>query len=406
MPELNPEVKAIRDEFAGLFEKFQGGAQKDIEGLKSTVVTLNAAVSKFNTDELKAVRAMVDSIKSQLDNPDFSGGSLREEKSIGELFCESGTPGLLHKDWNAKNAGMRFERTLFPRSVKTLIEEVSLGWATPGVLTFQREPGIIKPPQRRIRVRDLIPFSTTTSSGVEFLKENVFTNAASPQEEGYAKGESALTFTIDHAYVQTIAHWIPATRQVLEDMPVLQSYINTRLLDGLADVEDYELLCGDNTSQHLNGLLTQATDVVGTYATASDTFIDQINNAITELEDDNYQADALILNPADWRKILKIKENVNGANTGAYVLGGPVGNAAPRLWDLPISRTPVMPQGAFLVGQFRGSVMGYDRMQSQIDVSNSHSDYFTKNKVAIRAEERITIAVFRPAAFRHGLFSV
>lgn len=34
-----------------------------------------------------------------------------------------------------------------------------------------------------------------------------------------------------------------------------------------------------------------------------------------------------------------------------------------------------------------------------VEASNSHSDYFQKNKTAIRAEERLALAVYAPGAF-------
>lgn len=356
-------------------------------------------------EKLEIFRKQLDAVRAEMLRPDGGGHGRQEHKSIGQLFCESGIGPRFAKDWGQnQQAAFEYEGSLFPRSTKTLVESVALGWATPGILMFEREPGIVKPPQRRVRVRDLIPFTPTTLSGVEYLKEKSFVNAASPQEEGYSKGESEILFEICSTPVQCLAHWIPAARQVLDDLPQLQTYIDTRLLDLLADVEDYELLRGDGTGQHLLGLLPQATVTVGTYVEGGDTHIDTINNAITELEDNDYIVDGIVLHPSDWRRMLKIKTDAGGANTGEYILGGPVGNAAARLWDVPIARTTAMPRGKYLVGQFRGAVQGYDRMRSRIDLSTSHASFFIQNRVAIRAEERVGIAVRIPAAFRYGSF--
>jgi HK97 family phage major capsid protein len=370
--------------------------------------------TKLNTlhDDLKGYFAKngkrLDDLQKQVDNMDKAmqspGGAAIEQRSVGDLLIEADDVQTFGKRWIKGNAGVQLDRAIFPWSAKTLIDGTAVGSSTPGILIPERMPGIVKPPTRALRVRDLIPFFPTGNNAVEFIKENVFTNAASPQTEGSAKEESALTFVIDSAPVRTIAHWIPATRQIMDDLAVLRGYVDTRLLDGLLDIEDYELLRGDGTGQHVSGLTVEATAVVGTYAASGDTKIDKVCNAITELEDAEFRADGLIVHPSDWRLMTKIKTEEGGANKGMYVLGGPGSTPDQRLWDLPLVRTTAMLRGHFLVGQFIGSVMGFDRMQSTIDVSNSHDDYFVKNKVAIRAEERIALAVLRPGAFRHGTY--
>jgi HK97 family phage major capsid protein len=52
-----------------------------------------------------------------------------------------------------------------------------------------------------------------------------------------------------------------------------------------------------------------------------------------------------------------------------------------------------------LVGSFRLGATLFDRMAATVRTSDSHSDYFVANKVAILIEERIALAVHRPDFF-------
>jgi len=280
----------------------------------------------------------------------------------------------------------------------------NLGYGTPGVLPTYRTPEIVKPPQPKMRVRDLLRRYEISTGALEYVKENVFTNAASPVAETVSKPESNLTFTASSLSLVTLAHWLTASKQSLEDLPQLQAYVDERLIQALLDVEDEQILLGSGTNGHINGLVTQATAVAGTYGAEGDNYIDKIGNALTELEDDKYTPDGIVLNPADWRRMLKTKTNAGGENTGEYLLGGPASVAEPRLWGVRVVTCPTMPEGNFLVGQFNGSAALFSRGGIQVEVSTEHSDFFIRNLVAIRAEERIALAVFRPAAFRYGSF--
>lgn len=371
---------------------FVAKANEEITGLGSVQTETKTA--------LEVLKAQLNAIQAYQQKPSQQEAEL---KSLGQQFVESGAfTEFKGRAWHKGGAALNVNGSIVER--KTTITSSTVGNSTPGILFPQRLPGIVKPPMEQVRVRDLIPFGTTSNNAVEYIKENVFTNAASPQTEGSAKAESALTFTIAHAHVQTIAHWLPATRQILDDFPQLQAYIDGRLLDGLAEAEDAELLNGDGTGLHLSGLITEATAYAGTYDAGSDTRLDKINHALAELEAAKYHPDGIVLNPVDLRILQVIKENITAANQGAYVLGGPGVALPPSIWNLPVAVTTAMTVGKFLVGDFRRYSMGFDRMQSRVDISTEHSTFFTENKVAIRAEERIALAVFAGAAFRYGSF--
>jgi HK97 family phage major capsid protein len=57
-----------------------------------------------------------------------------------------------------------------------------------------------------------------------------------------------------------------------------------------------------------------------------------------------------------------------------------------------------MTEGYAVVADWRMAVL-WDRMQTAITMSNSHSDFFVRNLVAILAEMRAAFGVIRPAAF-------
>lgn len=405
------------------FEGIQAVQLAEIEKAKAEWAKKHddLVASGADSAEVKASvdRAMkrLDRIEAEWSRPD---AAQFHSKSLGEYLIESEAVKSLAQQSQAGGQGtVAGQRAIirvksfmeFPgfapnyTDQKTTITSSAVGSSTPGILTPDRiVPGIVGPGIRRIRVRDLMPRLTTTQNAIEFVRENAFTNASSPVAETISKPESALTFVIASANVRTLAHWIPAARQVLDDFSALQGYVNQRLLDGLKDVEDYEIVAGDGTGQHLTGLSSTATAYDTARNVASDTRIDRLNHAISQVEDVNHSADGIILHPRDWRNIQLIKEETGGANTGAYLLGGPVGNAAPTLWGLPVATTTAVTAGTFYVGAFGLYCAVVDRMDARIDISTEHSDYFIRNMVAIRAEERLTFFQTRTDAVIYGSF--
>ena len=64
--------------------------------------------------------------------------------------------------------------------------------------------------------------------------------------------------------------------------------------------------------------------------------------------------------------------------------------------------TKSMTEDKFLVGPFRARAQIFDREDANVMISTEHDDFFTKNLVAIRAEERLTFAVYKSGAFVKG----
>jgi HK97 family phage major capsid protein len=69
------------------------------------------------------------------------------------------------------------------------------------------------------------------------------------------------------------------------------------------------------------------------------------------------------------------------------------------LWGLPLVVSAALAAGTGVVGAFRRGGAIYRKRTYRVDMSNSHSDFFIKNLVAIRAEVRELLAVFKPESF-------
>ena len=114
-----------------------------------------------------------------------------------------------------------------------------------GLVLPEYREGIMPIPQRPMTVAQLFARGTPTSGAIGYMREKTFTNAAAPVLEGGAKPESAMTFELVTAALKKIAHWIPATDEILDNVPTLRSYIDSRLRLGVELKLDDQLLNGD-----------------------------------------------------------------------------------------------------------------------------------------------------------------
>jgi HK97 family phage major capsid protein len=271
----------------------------------------------------------------------------------------------------------------------------------------QRLGGIVTPITRRLTIRDLLPNNTTQSNLIEFASETLFTNNAGAQGgptspvgngEGENKPESAITFQLNNTPVCLIAHWIPASRQVLSDAPQLQGYIDGRLRYGLALKEEDELLTGDGGAGILSGLQFNATAFNG--GVTNQTALDTLLKAFLQISLQNMEATGVVLHPTDWTNIQLLKDT-----TGRYLFSDPHGVEAPRVWGKDVVATASQTSGQFLAGAFSQAAELFDREDATVRIAEQHSDFFVKNMVAILAEERLALVTYRSAAIVKGAIS-
>ena len=332
----------------------------------------------------------------------------KERKSAGDLFVAS-------EIYTGLKAAGRGNDQVF------LIEKKDITNlpASAGALSRpDRDPEVYRNPNRPTRIRDLIPSTPADSGSVEFMRQNVFTNNAAPQGtvagegggEFVAKAESVITWELIVLPVPTIAHWVPASRQVLSDAPMLKSLIDIDLDYGLQLESDNQLLLGDGTGQNMTGLLVDA-DIetvgelpIGTAAAdVPAAMIDHIRAAVTNCQtNEYYNVNGVVLNPVDWG----ILETAKATDGHYLMISMPQEGSEPKIWRMPVVVTNAMPVDNFILGDWIMGSKIRDREQVEVRVSESHADYFVKNGVAILAEERYVLTTPRPLAYTKGLFTV
>jgi HK97 family phage major capsid protein len=272
--------------------------------------------------------------------------------------------------------------------------------STPGsggsLVIPQYLPGILPLPQRPLKVTDLLAQGTTNSNAVTYMVETLFTNAATAVAESAAKPESALAFQAVTEPVRKVAHWLPVTEEMLEDVAQISSYIDARLRLGVDLAEDDQILNGDGVAPNILGILhrTGLAPPIALVAPANNADV-LLEQAMTIYSTIFLMPDGFVLNPKNWTSTILLK-----TTQGAYLVAGPFAPIqTPTLWGLPVAVTPTMAAGTGLVGCFKSAAQLFVHGGMRVEASNSHQDFFIKNLVAIRAEERMALAVYRPAAF-------
>jgi HK97 family phage major capsid protein len=100
---------------------------------------------------------------------------------------------------------------------------------------------------------------------------------------------------------------------------------------------------------------------------------------------------------------MRLAKDDNNQYYGGGPFSGPYGNGAyanaERYWGLPVVVTTAITSGTALVGAFKLGAQIWDREGITVDATNSDQDDFTFNRMAIRVEERLALAIYRPNAF-------
>jgi hypothetical protein len=400
LAQLREERDAYNKQIATIFE--EAGPDRDFSKVKSISGTTEEKVAevqrlnKLSGEVGKAIDEQIDldgieaaaktaprSLGRVVGGEDVVGSpSPKGAKSFSEVMADANFGGHGKGD---HNKSFTYDGTLAGLKTTLLLTDIN-NEAT-------RLPGIVPSAQESRTVADLLLQGTTDNNTLSIVTETTFTNAAATVAEAGAKPESTLDFTRTTLPIEKIATWLPATDELLEDVAGIRSYIENRLIFMVQRHEEVQLLTGTGTTPQIRGL-NNATNIQ-TQAKGADPVPDAIYKAMTKIRNTGFAEPTFyVTHPNDWQDVKLLR-----TADGIYIWGSPSAPEGPdRIWGLEVRVTTAQTENTGLVGS-REYAQIFRRKGITVTASTEHASYFTSNLVAILAEERLTLAIYRGSAF-------
>ena len=271
---------------------------------------------------------------------------------------------------------------------KTLFETTA-GWLPESLRTGQVVDAVTRP----LQVIDIMPKQNTGFAQVVYMLETTRTHAAAETAEGAAFKESTFVLTPTTTNVRKITDSVPVTDEQLEDVAMAESYLNGRILFGIQQRLDQQIISGDGTPPNLDGILNVSG--IQTQAKGADPVPDAIFKAMTKVRVTGRALPThILLHPNDWQQIRLLR-----TADGVYIWGNPSEAGPERVWGLPVVQNESLTENAGLVGSFMSAWIALvERRGITIEMGFDGADW-TTGQQTLRGSGRWALPVYRPPAF-------
>lgn len=402
---LDAKRKELHDIMTEAGTEFDMGKVKSIPGDTHAKV---AHMRKLN-DEIEERKGKVDELLivarsaaiAREQEAKGNGGESGADK--GRPNGRDGEPGT--KDGGHKSFGRHFVDSAAFKSfqrgsgmgpqahldveLKDLMSTVA-GWAPETLRTGRVE---MFPTRPAPQVADLIPQTTTSQAAVVYMEETTFGNTAAETAEGDQYPEAVLELEEKTSPVRKIPVFLPVTDELFEDEPRAESYVRNRLPFMIRQRLDRQILQGNGTAPNLTGTANVAG--IQSQAKGADPAPDALYKAFRKIRDTGFAEPSVVfMTPANWEPIRLLR-----TSDGIYIWGHPSMPGPATIWGVPVVETTAAPTGTALTGDYANFAELATRRGIDVQVSNSHADYFARGKLALRADLRVALLHYRPLAF-------
>jgi HK97 family phage major capsid protein len=352
-----------------------------------------------NQNEVKSLKAQMEELTEDVNRVKDQPGRSFNSKTLGKMAIEqmreAGISSKLekgsHRSFVIKEAGN------FLTSNVTGVGTNSIPYSL-----SDAEPGLTRIVKRRPWIMELANVSRTNKMWAQWSEQENPDGNAGPTSEGSTKNQIDFDWVEKSKKVEKFTAFIKPSKESLDDLDGLRNDIDTELREEIMLVVDAQLLDGDGTPGNLDGVINQATTYsAGSFAGMIEEAneADVIRTAISQVAENQFQANAVLMHPADVAKLDLLKSTsdkhyLNPSFAGQRMIAG-----------VPVYENTGMTQGDFLVGDFTKLNIKM-REDFMIDVGYDGND-FSKNLVTVLGEIRLVSYVkgVHTGAFVSGDFA-
>lgn len=375
MAEQKAEVAAATEKAAKAFES-------KVEAINEQLAKNNKSVMEAREEVLaaKAAFGKIGANESKKVAQSYNDHINEIKSAIGEAIVKG--YDSIKEAVRSNGKGFNFELDL--KTVGVMTEAASLT-GNPYV-SYINSPALrafVNPHLRSIF--NIIPVST---GSVSFPRGNspVGEGSFGKQTEGSAKAQLDYDVTVVNKVLQFIAGYVKVSRQMVDDLPFLNSYLQQSLIEDFQRAED---------TYYLNDLASSATAGSSSGANTAEKFVDYV----AQLGSANWQANLILTTFTGWANVLKTVPS-----GGSYSVPGGItidnqGNI--RMMGIPvIPHSLVTASKAYVLDTTKFSIA----QQSGLAVRSTEFDQddFVKNLITFRCEARCDLMQFQPSACIYG----
>jgi HK97 family phage major capsid protein len=396
------EAKKIEDlgkdlfkSIKGLEEKIkeQGDVRDLLKGMQDQFDTL-----KDNPDKIKGLTERVEEVIVKLNRPEYQKGADESFKSELAKTLEEKLKGT---SFTAKGDNVKIGMVKGQDGITKAAATITGANLTEGGVATSANPevrqNVLLGPQRKIHMRNILAMSPMSTDLIKYpqhvASEGDFEIQAN---QGDKKAQLDEKFEMMSAEAFTIAGFYRVAKQAIADIPWLTNAILSKGTERFLKAEDRKILYGLGGANDIKGIKASAPAFTGDMPN----MYEAILNAVTALQDADYDPNGTLLRPMNYAELLKYK-----TTTGEY--NSPMLFMPNQQFPMSVAGVPLMMSTAVTLNDaFVGDWAAENlrmliREGLTIDFAYEDEDNFQRNLVTIRLEAREGLEIDEPNAFRY-----